>query len=259
MWYNFRVWQAVPAFFMMSLEGSTLTNIAQDVSPRRIAIAIDGPAGAGKSTVARMVAERFGYVYIDTGAMYRAVALAALRSGVGPGDANELGRLVEGLDIRLEPGRSAQRVLLNGEDVTEEIRSREVTSAVPAYAAVPAVRARLVELQRAMARTGGVVMDGRDIGTHVLPDAELKIFLTASVRERARRRYEESGRAQGITLEMLEAEIAERDRQDASREIAPLVKAEDAIVLDTTNLTAEEAAERVAILADKAAAEAGRS
>ena len=121
------------------------------------------------------------------------------------------------------------------------------------------MRARLVELQRAMARTGGVVMDGRDIGTHVLPDAELKIFLTASVRERARRRYEESGRAQGITLEMLEAEIAERDRQDASREIAPLVKAEDAIVLDTTNLTAEEAAERVAILADKAAAEAGRS
>lgn len=229
------------------------------MSPRRIAIAIDGPAGAGKSTVARLVAVRFGYLYIDTGAMYRAVALAALRAGVGPGETNELARLVAGLDIRLEPGENAQRVLLNGEDVTEEIRSREVTSAVPAYAAVPAVRARLVELQRAMAREGGVVMDGRDIGTHVLPDAELKIFMTASVRERARRRYEESGRAQGLTLEKLEQEIAERDRQDASREIAPLVQAEDAIVLDTTSLTAEEAADRVAMLANRAFAEAGGS
>jgi cytidylate kinase len=229
------------------------------LSPRRIAIAIDGPAGAGKSTVARLVAGRFGYLYIDTGAMYRAVALAALRAGVGPGETNELARLVSGLDIRLEPGENAQRVLLNGEDVTEEIRSRDVTSVVPAYAAVPAVRARLVELQRAMAREGGVVMDGRDIGTHVLPDAELKIFMTASVRERARRRYEESGRAQGLTLEMLEKEIAERDRQDASREIAPLVQAEDAIVLDTTSLTAEEAADRVAMLANRAFAEAGGS
>jgi len=229
------------------------------LSPRRIAIAIDGPAGAGKSTVARLIAGRFGYLYIDTGAMYRAVALAALRAGVGPGETNELARLVSGLDIRLEPGENAQRVLLNGEDVTEEIRSRDVTSVVPAYAAVPAVRARLVELQRAMAREGGVVMDGRDIGTHVLPDAELKIFMTASVRERARRRYEESGRAQGLTLEMLEKEIAERDRQDASREIAPLVQAEDAIVLDTTSLTAEEAADRVAMLANRAFAEAGGS
>jgi len=205
------------------------------------------------------VAERFGYVYIDTGAMYRAVALAALRAGVHPGMVGELEKLVSGLDIRLEQGDAAQRVRLNGEDVTDEIRSREVTSVVPAYAAVPAVRARLVELQRAMAREGGVVMDGRDIGTHVLPDAELKIFMTASVRERARRRYEESGRAQGATLEMLEAEIAERDRQDASREIAPLVKAEDAIILDTTTLTAEEAAERVAVLAGRSIAEAGGS
>jgi cytidylate kinase len=204
-----------------------------------------------------MVAGRFGYVYIDTGAMYRAVALAALRAGVGPGETGELERLVSGLDIRLEPGKTAQRVLLNGEDVTDEIRSREVTSAVPAYAAAPSVRARLVELQRAMAREGGVVMDGRDIGTHVLPDAELKIFMTASVRERARRRYEESGRAQGLTLEILEAEIAERDRRDASRELAPLVQAEDAIVLDTTNLTAEEAAERVVLLAERSIAEAG--
>ncbi|REJ13191.1 MAG: (d)CMP kinase [Paenibacillaceae bacterium] len=235
-----------------------MTNIAQDSSPRRIAIAIDGPAGAGKSTVARLVAGRFGYVYIDTGAMYRAVALAALRAGVEPGMTGELEKLVSELDIRLEPGAAAQRVRLNGEDVTDEIRSREVTSAVPAYAAVPAVRARLVELQRAMAREGGVVMDGRDIGTHVLPDAELKIFLTASVQERARRRYEESGRAQGMTLEMLEAEIAERDRQDASREISPLVKADDAIVLDTTTLTAEEAAERIAALAGRSIAEAGR-
>jgi len=190
--------------------------------------------------------------------MYRAVALAALRAGVEPGMTGELEKLVSELDIRLEPGAAAQRVRLNGEDVTDEIRSREVTSVVPAYAAVPAVRARLVELQRAMAREGGVVMDGRDIGTHVLPDAELKIFLTASVQERARRRYEESGRAQGMTLEMLEAEIAERDRQDASREISPLVKADDAIVLDTTTLTAEEAAERIAALAGRSIAEAGR-
>lgn len=232
--------------------------MAQDRGLRPITIAIDGPAGAGKSTVARMVARRFGYLYIDTGAMYRAVALAALQADIRPEMADRLRELAAGLDIRLEPGDPVQRVYLNGEDVTELIRSREVTSAVPSYAAVPEVRARLVELQRSLAREGGVVMDGRDIGTHVLPEAELKIFLTASVRERARRRYEESGRAQGLSLEMIEAQIAERDRLDENRDVSPLKQAEDAVLLDTTSLSADEAAERIAELAVRTSAEASR-
>jgi len=211
----------------------------------RINIAIDGPAGAGKSTVARQVAKRLGYIYIDTGAMYRAVTLAALRAGSAISDKNELSELVEGLDIRLEPGDPVQRVFLNGEDVTEAIRSREVTGAVSAVAAIEPVRLRLVDKQRELARSKGVVMDGRDIGSHVLPDAELKVFLTASVEERALRRFKESGEAQGVALSALEREIAERDRKDAERAISPLIQAEDAVLIDSTAMTIEEVSSRI--------------
>lgn len=224
----------------------------------RIAIAIDGPAGAGKSTVARRVAKQFGYIYIDTGAMYRAVTLAALREGVPADSPERLGELTARLDIRLAPGDPVQRVYLNGEDVTETIRSREVTGAVSAYAADAAVRGRLVELQRKLAMGGGIVMDGRDIGTHVLPDAGLKIFLTASVRERALRRFREVGDSQGVTLERLEAEIAERDRKDAEREISPLRQAKDAILLDSTSMSIDEVADRIVELGRKSITEASR-
>ncbi|EXX91393.1 cytidylate kinase [Paenibacillus darwinianus] len=213
---------------------------------KRINIAIDGPAGAGKSTVARNVARRFGYLYIDTGAMYRTVTLAALRHGIDVRDEARLEKLVAELDIGLEPGDPVQHVYLNGEDVTEAIRSREVTQSVSAVAAAEAVRLRLAELQRDLAAGKGVVMDGRDIGSHVLPSAELKVFLTASVEQRALRRYKEIGDRQGIPLETLEREIAERDRMDEQRKISPLVRAEDAVLLDSTRLSIDEVVDIIA-------------
>ena len=223
-----------------------MSTMEQHDRAKSINIAIDGPAGAGKSTVARKVARRFGYLYIETGAMYRAVTLAALRHGIDAGDACRLGKLAAELDIRLEPGDPVQRVYLNGEDVTEAIRSRDVTQSVSAVAAVEAVRLRLVEMQRELAAAKGVVMDGRDIGSHVLPDAELKVFLTASVEERALRRYKEIGEAQGIPLATLEREIAERDRTDEQREVSPLVRADDAVLLDSTRLSIDEVVDRIA-------------
>ncbi|WP_028561319.1 (d)CMP kinase [Paenibacillus pinihumi] len=202
-----------------------------------INIAIDGPAGAGKSTVARRVAELLRYVYIDTGAMYRAVTLSALRAGIEPDHSERVSRMAASLDIRLLPSENGQKVLLNGEDVTEQIRSREVNLHVSQVAAVEQVRTQLVGLQRVLAGRKGVVMDGRDIGTHVLPDAELKVFLTASVRTRAERRYKETGQADRIDLEQLEREIAERDQKDREREISPLICADDAVVIDSTSMT----------------------
>jgi len=214
----------------------------------RINIAIDGPAGAGKSTVARQVAKRLGYIYIDTGAMYRAVTLAALQSGTAIDEKDKMSELVAGLDIRLEPGDPVQRVFLNNEDVTETIRGREVTGAVSAVAAIESVRLCLVDKQRALARAKGVVMDGRDIGSHVLPDAELKVFLTASVEERALRRFRESGEAQGVTLAALAEEIAERDRKDAGRAISPLIQAADAVLIDSTAMSIDQVSSRIAEL-----------
>jgi cytidylate kinase len=208
----------------------------------RINIAIDGPAGAGKSTVARIVARNLHYVYIDTGAMYRTVALRALEADIPPEDEQRAASLAESLDIRLLPGEDGQKVLADGEDVTSRIRSLDVNRTVSAYAKIEGVRKRMASLQRRMALEKGVVMDGRDIGTHVLPDAELKIFLTASPRERALRRYRELGDDPGISLEQLEREIAERDRTDREREIAPLVQASDARLLDSTGRSAEEVA-----------------
>lgn len=205
-------------------------------------IAIDGPAGAGKSTVSKICAARLGYTYIDTGAMYRAVALKVLQSGKPL--SNEL---VSNIDIKLD---EAARVFLDGREVTKEIRTPEVSRGASDVATVCYVRQRLTELQREMAAQGSVIMDGRDIGTQVLPNADLKIFLTASVEERARRRFEEL-KAKGIAADSAQVvkEIMFRDKQDSEREIAPLAQAEDAILLDSTRLTIDEVVAEILRLA----------
>ncbi|WP_424766239.1 (d)CMP kinase [Paenibacillus sp. sgz302251] len=222
----------------------------------RMNIAIDGPAGAGKSTVARKVAEQLGYVYVDTGAMYRAVTLSAQRAGVSAAQPEKLAELARSLKIELEPGIQGQSVYVNGEDVTSLIRSREVTLQVSHYAANEAVRDVLGMMQRNLAAFKGVVMDGRDIGTHVLPDAELKVFLTASVKERALRRFREISETQSVTLEQLEAEIAERDRLDEQRDISPLICASDAVVVDSTGMTIDEVIQAIVDLSRTKMAEA---
>jgi len=211
----------------------------------RINIAIDGPAGAGKSTVARMVARDLGYIYVDTGAMYRAVTLKALEAGLSTEDDAAVGKLARELDIALLPGKDGQQVIVNGTDVSQQIRTLDINRNVSYIARLESVRKQMAELQRRMALAKGVVMDGRDIGTHVLPDAELKVFLTATPRERAIRRFKELGDEPGITLDQLEREIAERDRLDQEREIAPLLQAPDARLIDSTGRTIDEVAEQI--------------
>jgi cytidylate kinase len=219
-----------------------------------IVIALDGPAGSGKSTIAKLVARRFNYIYIDTGAMYRAVTLKALRRGVDFADWEQLtalaGQSEIGLKYLFAPDGLALQVLLDGRDVSEAIRSLEVTNNVSAVAAVPGVRKALVRQQRQLARQGGVVMDGRDIGTVVLPEAELKIFLTATVTIRARRRFLEL-QAKGVQVELadLTSQIERRDYLDSNREVNPLRRAPDALLLDSSDLSIDEVAERVAELA----------
>ncbi|MDQ6418256.1 (d)CMP kinase [Paenibacillus sp. LHD-117] len=222
----------------------------------RINIAIDGPAGAGKSTVARLVAGQLGYVYIDTGAMYRAVTFSAQRLSISAEQHEPLSQLMQSIRIELEPGERGQSVFVNGEDVTDKIRSREVTVQVSYFAASGVVRSVLSRMQRDLAVRKGVVMDGRDIGTHVLPNAELKIFLTASVRDRALRRFNELGDNAAITLDQLESEIAERDRLDEGREISPLIRATDAIELDSSGMTIEEVVSSIVQLSRTKLAEA---
>jgi len=209
-------------------------------------IAVDGPAGAGKSTVAKKLAEKLGYSYIDTGAMYRAVAYCALEKGVNLDSPEELGRLVESMDLELNYDANGLTVLCNGVDITDKIRTQRVSQTVSVVAKVPAVRVRLVEMQRKMAAKGGVIMDGRDIGSYVLPDAQLKLFITASLEQRTMRRLKEL-EAQGCSLdfEELKQEIKKRDTIDASREMAPLTKAEDAVLVDTTDLSIEEVTEHI--------------
>ncbi|WP_339177531.1 (d)CMP kinase [Paenibacillus sp. FSL R5-0701] len=208
-------------------------------------VAIDGPAGAGKSTVARLVAEALAYVYVDTGAMYRAVTLHMLRKDIAPEEVVQVLQEAQKLVIDLQPDPDGQKVFCNGEEVTSEIRSREVTGIVSRYAQIEGLRTQLVDTQRQMALRKGVVMDGRDIGTTVLPDAEVKIFVTASVEERALRRFKELDPSDGLTLQQLERDIATRDRLDENREISPLRCAEDAIVLDTTEMNIHEVVDKI--------------
>jgi cytidylate kinase len=202
-------------------------------------IAIDGPAGAGKSTIARRLAERLGYTYIDTGAMYRAVALWALREHIDPADAHRLEQLALAAEIELLPER---RVALNGEDVTDSIRTPEVSGAASKVAALRGVRAALVARQRRIAERSNVVMEGRDIGTVVFPDAKVKIFLDADPMERVRRR---SGEQSSVPQEELAAQLAARDERDRGRAESPLVQAPDATYLDSTGLTEDEVEEAI--------------
>lgn len=202
----------------------------------KINIAIDGPAGAGKSTIARLVARELSYIYVDTGSMYRAVTWYMMEQGIGPEFPEKVLQILQNMVIKLIPGEDGQKVLVNGEDVTPYIRSLQVNGMVSQYAQIEELRTHLVALQQQMTLLKGIVMDGRDIGTTVLPDAEVKIFMTASVKERALRRFKELSDAEGLTLEQLEKDIAERDRLDEGREISPLRCAEDAIVLDTTHM-----------------------
>lgn len=217
---------------------------------KSIQIAIDGPAGAGKSTIAKIVAEALTFTYIDTGAMYRAVTYKALEQNIQLNDTVALEQMLRSTDITLQPSNEGQLVFLDGEDVSSAIRSNEVTANVSQVAAHANIREILVSMQKELAAHGGVVMDGRDIGTHVLKDAELKIFMSASVEERARRRFIDNEK-RGIpsTIEKLQQEIALRDKLDSEREASPLIQAEDAIYLDTTELSISEAADAILKLA----------
>ncbi|WEK55668.1 MAG: (d)CMP kinase [Candidatus Cohnella colombiensis] len=210
-----------------------------------INIAIDGPAGAGKSTVARLVAKSLQYIYVDTGAMYRAVTFKVLEAGLSVEDEAGIAHLTETLDIILRPGEQAQQVFVNSEEVSAKLRTLDINRNVSYIARIEAVRTKMADLQRQMSLAKGVVMDGRDIGTHVLPNAELKVFLTASARERATRRFKELGDDAGITLEQLEQEITTRDRLDQEREIAPLICAADARLIDSTSQTIDEVAKQI--------------
>jgi cytidylate kinase len=216
------------------------------LTEKRIIIAIDGPAASGKSTTARLVAERLGYLYIDTGAMYRAVTLKMLQQSLSPTDVSGIAALLDTTEVHLIQNQTRLKVFLDGADVTEAIRSQEVTGAVSAVSSIPVVREAMVKQQRKMGESGGVVLDGRDIGTVVFPNADLKIFLIANVEERARRRQRELvAKGTHVELGVLMREIAERDRKDSTRETSPLRKADDAIELDTSNLTIEEQVEFV--------------
>lgn len=220
---------------------------------KTIQIAIDGPASSGKSTVAKIIAKDFGYTYLDTGAMYRAATYIALNNQVSPEDSSRLLELLAQYPISFGRAENGDQLVFVGDvDVTDPIRENEVTNAVSAFAAIPTVREKLVALQQEIAQQGGIVMDGRDIGTVVLPKAELKIFLVASVDERAERRYKEN-LSKGIEtdLETLKEEIAARDYKDSHRETSPLKQAEDAIYLDTTGLSIIEVVERIKSEAQK--------
>lgn len=210
------------------------------MSENLAAVAIDGPVGAGKSTIAREAAKRLGFIYADTGAMYRSVGLYCKRNGVDMTSPAEIAAQLGNIKVEVKLIDGTQHVFLNGEDVSEEIRLPEISMAASAVSAVPEVRAHLLELQRGLAVNGGVIMDGRDIGTVVLPDARVKIFLTASPEIRARRRYDELiSKGKDVTFEEVLSDLNERDYNDSHRAAAPLKQAEDAVLADTSELDFE--------------------
>ncbi len=214
----------------------------------KISVAIDGPGGAGKSTIAKAMAARFGFIYVDTGAIYRTVGLRVRRADADPKSAAEVTPLLAGMKIEMKYDENgSQRMLLDGEDVSDAIRTPEMSMYASAVSALPEVRAFLLDMQRSMAREHSVIMDGRDIGTVVLPDADVKIFLTAAAEERARRRYLElQAKGDTSTYEQVLEDMNTRDRNDSQRATAPLKQADDAIVVDTTELSLEESENAVA-------------
>ena len=215
-----------------------------------IRIAIDGPGGAGKSTVARAVAAKLGIVYVDTGALYRTVGLFVKQAGISPDDASAVAACLGDITLEIKYLDGTQHVFLNGEDTGDSIRTPEMSTYASKVSAIPAVRAFLLDTQRSIAATNSVIMDGRDIGTVILPNAEVKIFLTASEECRAMRRYKELiGKGQTVTYEEVLADMRERDGRDSSREVAPTAKAEDATLLDNSDMTFEETVEAIVSLA----------
>lgn len=214
-------------------------------------VAIDGPSGAGKSTLSKLLAERLGYVNIDTGAMYRAVALAGQREGVDPNDAAAVRDLLNRIEIAFRRTSEGDAVLLNGKDVSSAIREPGVSRLTPEFAALPEVRAAMVERQREMGASGGVVLEGRDIGSVVFPRAEVKIFLVATAEERGRRRYEEL-REKGVDVDLRQtvSEVEERDRADRQRAHSPLIKADDAVEIDTTGLDIDQVLDTIVDVVD---------
>lgn len=217
---------------------------------RKLAIAIDGPAGAGKSSVAKILAAHMGYAYLDTGAMYRAVTYEVLQRKLIEG--NDIVALAERIEMVIKPEADTMHVLVDGRDVTEYIRSPEVSAAVSAVSALAGVRSAMVKIQRRQAAQGGIVLDGRDIGTTVLPDADVKIFLTASVHTRALRRFKEmTEKNPEMTLEEVEKDIEKRDWQDSHREVSPLKQAGDAVLLDNSMMTLDETAKAIMEICEK--------
>ena len=204
-------------------------------------VAIDGPAGAGKSTIAKLVAKEKGFIYVDTGAMYRAIALHLLRKGVTPDEKDRFAAECADADVTIRYVDGVQQVLLNGENISGLIRTEEVGNMASSSSVDKDVRAKLLDLQRNLAKENNVVMDGRDIGTNILPNADVKVYLTASVEERATRRFKElTEKGQECDFEKIKADIKERDERDMNREIAPLKQAEDAVLIDSSDMTIEE-------------------
>lgn len=211
------------------------------MNDEKLQVAIDGPASAGKSTVAKLVAAKFSYVYCDTGAMYRSTTLKALRNGYKLDDESSILKMLANTEITFKPGEKQQKVFVDGEEVTNDIRQENVTNNVSTVASLSGVRKELVNRQQQIAAAGGIVMDGRDIGTTVLPDAKVKIFLIASVDERAERRFKDNAeKGIHVPLEKLKQEIEERDYKDSHRKVSPLTKADDAKEIDTTSMSIED-------------------
>lgn len=215
--------------------------MGKDIHEMAINIAIDGPAGAGKSTIAKMLAKELGYVYVDTGAMYRAMAYYFLQQGIDKEDEAAINAAVDGADVTIRYEDGSQKVLLNGADVTGSLRTEQVGNMASSTSVYPAVRVKLVALQQKLAKTADVIMDGRDIGTCVLPDAQVKIYLTASVETRAKRRYDELvEKGEPADLTKIEEDIKERDYRDMHREMSPLRQADDAVLVDSSDMSIEQ-------------------